>query len=101
MAQRLGLPPAYGQKKVSQWEAGISKPNEKELVQLATALKIPHDEIGRYFTDPSAQPAVELSRRLATSTRPALFAMCFSGRPRIMADSFVRARFVEAMKRHL
>jgi transcriptional regulator with XRE-family HTH domain len=101
LAQKLGLALAYGQKKVSQWEAGLSKPNERELARLAKILKTPPGELAIYFEDPGTQSTMELANRLAKSNRPSLFAICYSGRPRIMVDSFIRARFVEAVRREL
>jgi transcriptional regulator with XRE-family HTH domain len=101
LAQKLGLPVAYGQKKVSQWEAGLTKPSEEELARLAKVMKVSIDEIALYVAEPGGQSSLELGVRLAASDRPALFAICYTGRPRIMSDSFVRARFVEAMKRTL
>ena len=101
LAEGLGLPAAYGQKKVSQWEAGLTKPNDKELARLAKVLDVSVDDIAIYVSDPGGQSSLDLATRLVESDRPALFAICFSGRSRIMSDSIVRARFVKAMKRNL
>lgn len=101
LAKKMGLPAAYGQKKVSQWEAGHAKPNKDEQERLAKILGVSPDELGLALSEPGGQSSLELAGRLLTSNRPSLFAICFSGRPRIMSDSVVRAKFVQAMKRNL
>ena len=101
LGEKLGLPESYGQKKISQWESDIARPDLSEIEMLAKVLKVPQEQLAAYFTDPSAQAMVELFTRLAASERPSLFAVCYSGRPRILSDPIIRTKFDLALKRNL
>jgi transcriptional regulator with XRE-family HTH domain len=101
LGEKLGLPASYGQKKVSQWEANLTRPDSEEVEKLAKVLKVPREQLVGYFTDPGAQSLVDLFARLSTSERPALFAVCYSGRPRILSDPYIRAKFEQALKHNL
>jgi transcriptional regulator with XRE-family HTH domain len=101
LGEKLGLATSYGQKKISQWESDLARPDSEEIEKLAKVLKVPRDQLAGYFTDRSAQSLVDLFTRLSVSERPALFAVCYSGRPRILADPFIRAKYEQALKRNL
>jgi transcriptional regulator with XRE-family HTH domain len=101
LGRNIGMPASYGQKKVSQWESGFSTPSAKQITKLAKELEIPSDQLATYFADPNSHSAVELVSHLAALKHPALFAVCYSGRPRTFLDSFLRATYAEAFRKHL
>jgi transcriptional regulator with XRE-family HTH domain len=101
LSQKLGLRESYGQKKISLWESGLSRPDPKEIEKLTKVFKVSQDQLAGYFADRSAQSIVGLFSRLVTLERPALLAVCYSGRPRILGDPFIRAKYEQALKRNL
>lgn len=101
LGKKIGLPDSYAQKKVSQWESDLTRPNAAEIDKLSKVLKVPLEELRSYFADRNSRSTVELFSRLAVLDRPALLAVCYSGRPRVHVDAFVRAKYEEALKRNL
>jgi len=101
LARKLGFPASYGQKKISQWEAGLTRPTEEYLGKLAHVLEVDYEVLVKRLSDGRSQSPLELFDRLSTSELPSLLAVCYSGRPRTLADSLVRAKYEAALKKNL
>jgi|SRR5579862_8801275 len=101
LAVKLGMKAEYGQKRISMWERGDALPSDQELEELARLYKVTPEQIRDSFADPSAGSAFQLADHIASLSRPALFAICYSGAPRIMLDSMLRQKFVRAASKFL
>jgi transcriptional regulator with XRE-family HTH domain len=87
----------YAQKKISQWESGITRPNEEESNALAHLFGLGRPEIEQFFSKAAPLSAADMLEDLSISAKPSLVIACYSSKPRATLVQDVRKALANAL----